>query len=375
MTDDGTQPPLSIAPSTDVGSERLAAALAAMDVAGIGRALRHDYVIVPLMRGPQGETQTRVIEASDPVGERKWVLCLFSSTKAFSDFLADDQQREFAIRKGDSFLPFLEQYEGLLRHVVFDSAGPHPVQASVDDVLAALRPAPGDDEMSWITSPDGRPEYGIRPGEHVVGLDLPLDVDWAAVELGDPTHMARDVEALVKQQLRGIPNAPVLRGQFTSWLLQTAKRAAAGGGKLMAYFTRRTETAAAALSVVQFWHDRGTEGDHLGELAGRLAHTAHAAQAGQPADAATGGEEIVRGETAAGPFLRHTHRTMGPVELAARPVFVVDYWLEFPDRRGLCLLSFSTPHGDALQAIRQLTDNLVLAARWELAPAAEASGR
>ena len=65
------------APAPDVGSERLAAALAAMDPAAIGRALRQDFVVVPLMRGPEGETQTRVIVADDPDGERKWELHLF----------------------------------------------------------------------------------------------------------------------------------------------------------------------------------------------------------------------------------------------------------------------------------------------------------
>ena len=79
MADDAAES-LAIAPSTDVGSERLAAALAAMDVPGIARALRHDYIIVPLMRGPEGETQTRVLEAPDPEGDRRWSLCLFSST-------------------------------------------------------------------------------------------------------------------------------------------------------------------------------------------------------------------------------------------------------------------------------------------------------
>ena len=349
--------PVPVAPSTDVGSERLAAALAAIDVPAIGRALRHDYVIVPLMRGPQGEAQTRVIEATDPEGEHRWVLCVFSSTRAFADFVGDSPEREFGLRSGASLAPFMEQYAGLLRRVAFDPAGPHPVQASVDDVLAALAAA-DDDTVAWITSEgasEGTPEYGIRPGELLVGLTLPLGEDWSVIDLLDPTRIAKDAEALVAAQLRGIPNAPVLRGQLTSWLTTTARRATAGGGRLMAYLTRRTDDAAAALSVTQYWHDRGAEGRHLDEQEARLGENLT-------------GAELVRGETAAGPFLRHTHRTMGPPELGGRQVFVIDYWLEFPDRRGLCLLSFSTPHGDALDAIRRLTDGVVLSARWELAP-------
>ncbi|GAA2010358.1 hypothetical protein [Microbacterium ulmi] len=362
MTDLPAPEPLSVAPSTDVGSERLAAALAAADVPGIGRALRHDYVIVPLMRGAEGETQTRVIAADDPEGERRWELCLFSSTQAFSDFLAGDAQREFAIRSGASLTPMLEQYRTLLRRVVFDPAGPHPVRASVEDVLATLEATESDDAVAWITSPDGRPEFGLRPGERVVGLDLMLGDDWATIDLGDPERLKKDVAALVKAQLRGIPQAPVLRGQLTSWLTTTGRRAAAAGGRSLAFLTRRTETAAAAVSVAQFWQDLGVEGPHLDDQAARLSSNLE-------------GAELVRAETAAGPFLRHTRRTMGPPELGGPPVFVIDYWLEFPDRRGLCLVSFSTPHGDALDAIRRLADNVVLAASWELAPGAEASGR
>ncbi len=47
---------------------------------------------------------------------------------------------------------------------------------------------------------------------------------------------------------------------------------------------------------------------------------------------------------------------------------VIDYWLQFPDGRGLCLVSFSTPHVDQLDAVRTLSDAVVLAAAWQLAP-------
>ena len=235
------------------------------------------------------------------------------------------------------------------------------MRASVADVLAALQPDASDDPVAWITSPEASPaagpapQYGIRPGERIVGLDLALDDGWAVVDLTAPKTMAKDIAALVKQQLRGLPQAPVLRGQLTSWLTTTGKRAAAGGGRFMAYLTRRTETAAAAVSVVQYWQQLGPGGGHLDDVARRLGE-------------GLGDAELARAETPAGPFLRHTHRTMGPPELGGIPVFVIDYWLEFPDGRGVCLLSFSTPHGDALEAIRLLTDNVVLASSWELAP-------
>ncbi|MEC5168589.1 hypothetical protein [Glaciihabitans sp. GrIS 2.15] len=49
--------------TTEVGSAALAAALAAKDVAAIGQALRHDYVVVPQIRTPEGELQVRVFES------------------------------------------------------------------------------------------------------------------------------------------------------------------------------------------------------------------------------------------------------------------------------------------------------------------------
>jgi len=69
--------------------------------------------------------------------------------------------------------------------------------------------------------------------------------------------------------------------------------------------------------------------------------------------------------------LRLTSRRMGPAELAGRPLGVIDYWLAFPDGRGLCLVSFSTPHLEQLAEVRLLADNIILGAAWNVAPAAE----
>jgi len=356
--------PIVTSPSTDIGSERLATALAAMDVAAIGRALRNDYVIVPLTRGPEGETQTRVVAADDPDGDRRWELCVFSSTQAFSDFLAGDPQREFAIQHGSGLVPLIEAYRSLLRRVVFDPAGPHPVQASVDDVLAALQPDASDDPVAWIAGEE--PERGLRPGERVVGLDLALPDDWATIDLTDQRRLSKEVGALVARQLRDIPQAPVLRGQLTAWLTSAARTAAAAGGRQMAYLVRRTETAAAALTVTVYWQDVGepTGAAHLDDLTERLR-------------GGLGGEdELARAEAASGPFVRHTHRVQGAPEVGGQdtPLLVLDYWLAFPDGRGLCLVSFATPHIDAADAIRLLADNVVLAALWEVEPPVDSSG-
>lgn len=352
---------MPIAPTTDVGSERLAAALAAVDVAAVGRALRADYVVVPLMRGPGGETQTRVIAASDPEGERRWELHLFSSTETYSAFLGDSAQREFALQAGSGLIPLLDAYLPLLRRVVFDAAGPHPLQATPEDVRASLEPSPDDDPVGWITG--DQPERGLRDGERVVGFDLFLGDDWARIDLTEPSLIERDVRALVKAQLQGLPSAPVLRGQMTGWLTQTARTAAGGGGRLLAFLTRRTADAAASVSVTQYWQELGPAGEasHLDAVGKRL-------------EAALGPEDQLHAaETGGTAFLRLTTRRMGPPELAGRPVGVVDYWLAFPDGRGLCLVSFSTPHIEQFAEVRLLADNIILAAAWNVAPAAQGS--
>ncbi|MCR2825154.1 hypothetical protein [Microbacterium sp. zg.Y909] len=347
---------MPIAAADDVGSERLAQALAAVDVAGIGRALRADYVVVPLTRGPDGQTQTRVIAASDPEGERKWELHLFSSTRTYAAFLGDASEREFALQAGTALLPLLDAYLPLLRRVVFDAAGPHPVQATPEDVRASLEPRPDDDEVQWITGE--ATEHGLRPGETVTGFDLFLGEGWAQIDLTAPEHIQRDVGGLVTAQLQGLPSAPVLRGQITAWLQQTARTAAAGGGRLLAFLTRRTHDAAAALSVTQYWQPLGpsTAQEHLDAVGARL-------QAGLGEH-----DQLHAAETAGTHFLRHTTRRMGPAELAGRPLGVVDYWLAFPDGRGLCLVSFSTPHIEQLEQVRLLADNIILNAAWAVAP-------
>ncbi|MFT4136584.1 hypothetical protein [Microbacterium sp.] len=347
--------PIPSSPAADVGSERLAAALAAMDVAAIGRALRQDFVVVPLMRGPEGESQTRVVGAPDPDGERRWELHLFSSSQTFAAWVGGDPDAaEFALQRGAGLAPLLDAYLPLLRRVVFDAAGPHPVQASPEDVRASLEPQPGDDDLAWIVEP----ETGLREGERVQGLDLFLGEDWAAIDLESPASIDEGVDQLVDAQLRGVPHAPVLRGQLTAWLRQSARRAAAAQGRLMAYLTRRTTDAAAAVSVAVYWQELGPApaGGHLEALGARL-------------DASKGPEdELVTARTAAGPLLRLTTRRLGPAELAGRPVAVIDYWLEFPDGHGLCLVSFSSPHVEQLADVRRLADNIVLAAAWDLAP-------
>lgn len=171
MHDDGNAGPPddasdvgTVGPGNDVGSEPLARALAAQDVAAIGRALRHDVVVVPLMTTPEGETLNRVFEA--PEGSaRPYEVCLFSSTATLAAFLSDAPQRRFAVQRGAALVPFLEQHAGVIERVVFDPAGPRPMTATPQDVLLVLAPQTGDDDVAWVTrggADRGTPGSGKR---------------------------------------------------------------------------------------------------------------------------------------------------------------------------------------------------------------------
>ncbi|WP_336644513.1 hypothetical protein [Microbacterium sp. USHLN186] len=132
----------------DLGSPALAAALASGDAEAIGRALRHDVVVIPLLRTPDGELQIRVFEFADEPP----ALMLFSSVHALRAFLADEPQGRFDVQRGTVLRDFLREHRATIAHVMFDRAGPHPVGAPTDAVLAALEPRPDDDLVRWIAS-------------------------------------------------------------------------------------------------------------------------------------------------------------------------------------------------------------------------------
>jgi hypothetical protein len=375
MTDDRTPTdghgPVPVDPSTDVGSAALAAALATGDVDAIGRALRHDYVVVPLMRTEAGQTQTRVF-APDPPGAKPYELCLFSSVATFAAFIGDSGDRELALQRGPSLGPFLAHYSDVLDCVRFDPAGPHPLQASVADVLAVLVPRSGDDDVAWIAEGADAVGFdaiapaavapdllvGARTPVRAVGFDLRLPRQWFVIDLVDLRVRDKQISQLVRKQLRVLGDrGVVLRRDVEGWLRTTAVRAASSGGQLLAFLLQRNETAALALSLVLYWHELGPSlpGDsHLDRVMISLRSRM------SPED------ELVGADTAAGPLVRHSHIERGADEVGGGglPMLVLDYWLERPDGGGLVLLSFSTPHLDAREAIVLLTDTLVLHGAW-----------
>ena len=370
MTDEPTSIPVE--PAADVGSERLAAALAERDIPGVGQALRHDYVVVPVTRDPSGASQIAVYAGGEPGGPVSYDLCVFSSASTFAAFVGDSPAREFALQTGASLGPFLEQHRDVVRRVLFDPAGPHPVQASVEDVLAVLEPQLTDDDVAWVAgspeaeaaeavstegSADGRAGGSGAGGDRTVGLDLALSKDWAVIDLTDPAAIERQAAQLVADQLKGLPPSPALRAEMTRWLTSSGQVASAGRGRFMAFFLRRNEDAAVALTVTMYWHELGPEiggRSHLDAMTDRIRSRM------------TESEALVGATSTAGPFIRHTRTTAGAKEVGGEgtTLLVTDYWLLFPDRRGLCLLSFSSPHVELREQIQLLTDNIVLAGSW-----------
>lgn len=346
----GTRP---IAPAADLGSPELAAALAAHDPAAVAAALQTGWVVVPTIAGTDGVRRPRLFDGLDP-NRPGWELALFSSVATLRDFLADDPQREFDFVHGASLADTLDPQRGTtVARVVFDPAGPFPSAADAADVHALLTSAVPPLELP-------RPSSGIRATDRALDLLLPLGDDWARLDLTvSASEQERQIAGLVERQLAGLPAGQTLRIQLAQWLRRMARTADAAGGRETAFLLRRTKEAALALAVTRYWNRLGAPvagRDHLDVVAGRLS------------DAASP-DAIVTAELATGRLLRHTRvREPGArMPEGAFPVLTIDYWLEFPDGRGLCLVSFSSPHADLAETLCALTDEIIVAATWVLA--------
>ena len=363
MTDTSDQR-IPVDPASGVGSERLAAALAAGDIPAVGQALRHDIVVVPLTRGPEGEPQTRVFSIDEPqAGQPPWALYVFSSVDSFATFIKDDENREFAIQPGLALASIIVGHAEHLGLVVFDAAGPHGMAAVPSDVLAALQPQPGDDEVAWVTdSAAERATDDLEPfprdadplQSRAVGFDIALAGDWAPIQLDDDEQREEQAREIVRSQLGRFLN-PQLRGELERTIADAAARAAAAGGTFMAYSLNRNDRAALALSLVLYWRPLGPPiGDrpHLDRLEEQLRATPGSQGA------------VIRSETNAGPLVRHSRVNVADAESGGADVLLIDYWLEFPDRRGLALVSFSSTHAQLTDQLLLLCDNILLTGAW-----------
>lgn len=117
-------------------SEALAQALEKQDIAAVALALRNGTTVVPLLRSGDrdnpldgGEVWTYRDEASGDVA-----LLLFSDAKNKPANLPPG----VGIYSPEWLRAFLTTHRGTITTVFLDIAGPHPMQASPEDLLAAL---------------------------------------------------------------------------------------------------------------------------------------------------------------------------------------------------------------------------------------------
>ncbi|MEV8359534.1 MULTISPECIES: dehydrogenase [unclassified Microbacterium] len=115
---------------------QLADALQTQDVAAVAFALRHGPTVVPLMKPGQRDNPLDVGEVwtfRDP-NTGQVALLLFSDAANKPATLPP----AVALMPPASLKTFLQAHRDEITTVFFDLAGPHPMQASPADVLAAL---------------------------------------------------------------------------------------------------------------------------------------------------------------------------------------------------------------------------------------------
>ena len=121
---------------------QLADALQTQDVAAVAFALRHGPTVVPLMKPGQRDNPLDVGEVwtfRDP-NTGQVALLLFSNAANKPATLPP----AVALMPPASLKTFLGAHQDEITTVFFDLAGPHPMQASPADVLAALEVRAGD---------------------------------------------------------------------------------------------------------------------------------------------------------------------------------------------------------------------------------------
>jgi hypothetical protein len=382
-----TPNPLPVTGLPGMGSAPLAAALAAGDVEAIGRALRLDYVVVPLLRREDGATEIQVFGTAGATPESPaWELCLFSSTEAFATFVGDAPGSEFGLQPGSSLAPFLTEHVDFLSAVTFDPSSPHAITASPAAVLAILEPRPEDDDVEWAASgaddaanipsvPVGESADATSPGDpsepagsgkstesdesRVIGFDLPLANEWLPINLRDTSARDAQIATLLQRQVGTIEAAPAVRTVLAEWIAGSSAQAAEGGAKFLAYLLQNTTQGPLALNVALYWQQLGPATSDISHL-DRVGGTLH--------NSLSDGEQLLEADTPDGPLLRHTHiaEALGEPGAGAAhpPLLQVDFWLEFPDHRGMCLIAFSSPQLAQADQLLAFADGIVSSGLW-----------
>ena len=123
-------------PAPEFRSEALALALANQDMAAVALALRHGNTVVPLLKPGSRDNPLQPGEVwtyRDPhTGEI--ALLLFSDAKHKPENLPP----AVGLQRPEWLRAFLTRYRDTITTVFFDIAGPHPMQASPDELLKAI---------------------------------------------------------------------------------------------------------------------------------------------------------------------------------------------------------------------------------------------
>lgn len=345
--------PIGVGADQPIGSERLAAALASGDAEAIGRALRFDVVVVPLVRGDDGATQIRVFEFEGASLQ----LVLFSSVATFAAFLAGDPAREFDLQRGTALAPFLDQYRDRIVRVVFDPAGPHPVAAPVDAVLESLRPRPDDDEVAWLAGGDGsgagaQTASSARPGTAATGsgevidfrLAMPLR-GWTRIPASDVLEYPKHAVKQLRGELRRMPRAE--RAGAIAWLEAVIGRVAGADGAREVGTTVDLDGGATPVLLARYWRPG-----------------ADIATARGAADVGTAGESIAPFVVDGAEF--GIVRTSEPLDAAAPGGrrSAVEVVLPWPDGGGACVVLLASPASDRHTALLRIATAIIGGGSW-----------
>lgn len=344
---------LPVAPLEELGSATLQSALAAHSLPDILEALAYDVVIVPVVVGSTGDASTRLFEVTDRAS--KPALCLFSSAQTLSLFLGDSQLRSFVVAQGAAVIEYLAGVLPEIDHVVFDAAGPTALSigAPIIPRLVELDSIPAD----LLGQAFDEAQADEQP-LNIVGFSVNLDSLWGKVDLHDKATRDAQIAKLISRQTRNLgAKAAGLRNDMHTWLTDTADQAVAHGGSQLAFQLARTGQAAAALSVVVYYHDMGVQDGH------RLVDVIAQHLAGLEGSDA----EVVKIDLGGQIIVRHRRRGHGNKELGGQDValLLIDYWVAAPDNQHAAHVSFSSPHVNATEAITVLADNVVANSNWE----------
>lgn len=190
--------------------------------------------------------------------------------------------------------------------------------------------------------PVGHDVQSVTAGAMPVALLLPDT--WWSVDLADPAHVRRSVDALVRRQVGRGDRRARLRAELRSRLHRTAGDARRAGGFLLAVSLMRASEHPIPASLTAY---RAPRGDGLESLEAELA--------GLDSDA------LDLAVADRGDLLRRVWRRAGPTDLDAEDVEMLraDYWLALPDAPDLVLLSFSSPLVAAAEGLLELFDVIV----------------